>query len=224
MALGKRGQTLIAKAKAVKPRVPPPVKPPAPKKPVKKTTEKEAFLWAEGQQESGGNYRAVNSSSGALGKWQVMPANLPSWLHESGLPDMTPEQFLDSDTAQNKVAETILGGDFDRYGPRGAASVWYSGQPDWRATYGDPPVYQYVDDVIALMAHAPSGGITLPGAGGGPGAGPVVVPLGKVPAPGKDDWSADIRTASDHITSLANSAHNHTVTLNRLTINRSETL
>jgi hypothetical protein len=37
------------------------------------------FLYALGQVESGGNYYAVNSVSGAYGKYQIMPANWPGW-------------------------------------------------------------------------------------------------------------------------------------------------
>lgn len=118
---------------------------------------KQAFLWAEGDQESGNNYSAVNASSGALGRWQVMPANVGPWTLETVGRTLTPDEFLASHAAQDDVAVGVLGGYFDSYGPRGAAAMWYSGQPDWHATYGNPPVYQYVDDVIALMAKAPGG-------------------------------------------------------------------
>ena len=37
------------------------------------------FLYALGQVESGGNYYARNASSGAYGKYQIMPSNWPSW-------------------------------------------------------------------------------------------------------------------------------------------------
>ena len=37
------------------------------------------FFYGIGQQESGGNYGSVNGSSGALGKYQIMPANVPAW-------------------------------------------------------------------------------------------------------------------------------------------------
>lgn len=37
------------------------------------------FREAVGQLESGGNYTARNSSSGAYGKYQIMPSNWPSW-------------------------------------------------------------------------------------------------------------------------------------------------
>jgi hypothetical protein len=209
----------VAKAKA---KLVPAVRPGAPKptggKPVKKATELDAFLWAEGEQESGNNYTVVNANSGALGRWQVMPENLASWLAESGLPDMTAEQYLHNTGAQIRLAETILGGDFKKWGPRGAASVWYSGQPDWQKTYGDPPVYQYVDDVVSLMSKYPGGGFNVP-AGGTPPAGKgVTVISGSIPAPGKDDWSTDIKLATSHLTELTRSVHNHTTTLARLKV------
>jgi len=156
----------------------PPPGPPAPNQ------EKTDFLNAERQQESGGYYRAVNPGSGALGAWQVMPANLPAWLAESGLPQMSPQQFLYNDAAQNQLAWTILGGYYDTYGPAGAAAMWYSGQPDPNATYGDPPVYQYVDDVLALM------GQNLPGPNYGP---PPGGPDFTLPPPNTADWSPTIR-------------------------------
>jgi hypothetical protein len=37
------------------------------------------FLYALGQVESGGSYTARNSSSGAYGKYQILPSNWPAW-------------------------------------------------------------------------------------------------------------------------------------------------
>jgi hypothetical protein len=37
------------------------------------------FMYAMGQVESGGHYYARNASSGAYGKYQIMPSNWPSW-------------------------------------------------------------------------------------------------------------------------------------------------
>jgi hypothetical protein len=37
------------------------------------------FLYALGKVESGGNYTALNPTSGAYGKYQIMPANWPGW-------------------------------------------------------------------------------------------------------------------------------------------------
>lgn len=170
-------------------------------------TEKQVFIWAEREQESGGNYQAVNPGSGALGAWQVMPSNLPGWLREAGLPQMTAYDYLHHPHAQDRLAWVILGGYFDRYGPRGAASMWYSGQPDWHKTYGTPPVYQYVADVIALMAkrHFP---VNYGPAPGGP-------PF-NLPPPPRDDWSATVRRTAGRVAALGQSMQGYADALIRL--------
>lgn len=157
--------------------------------------EKTDFLNAERQQESGGNYRIVNPGSGALGAWQVMPSNLPDWLAAAGLPPMTAQQFLYDDAAQNRVAWVILGGYYDTYGPAGAAAMWYSGQSDPNKTYGDPPVYQYVDDVLALMGQE----LPSPNYGTPPGG-----QYFTLPPPNTADWSPTIRGTG---TVLMNAGH-----------------
>lgn len=40
------------------------------------------FMYAVGRVESGGDYYARNSSSGAYGKYQIMPSNWPSWARQ----------------------------------------------------------------------------------------------------------------------------------------------
>lgn len=167
-----------------------------PTNPPAKPTEKQAFLYAERTQESGGDYEVVNANSGALGAWQVMPSNLPGWLKASGQKSMTAYAYLHDPDAQNTLAWSILGGYYDKYGVRGAAAMWYSGQPDPTKTYGDPPVYQYVDDVVAIMNK---GG--FPVDTGSEGSGPGAYTL---PPPNEGDWSAQVRQgAASHI----NAAH-----------------
>lgn len=112
---------------------------------------KASFLWAVKQQESGGDYSVVNSSSGAIGAYQVMPSNVASWTKQALGYSLTPAQFRGNPAAQDAVANSILGGYYDQYGARGAAAMWYSGQPDPSKTYGDPPVYKYVNDVLSKM-------------------------------------------------------------------------
>lgn len=163
--------------------------------PPKKTTrgsgkgpsEKQVFIWAERTQESGGNYQAVNPNSGALGAYQVMPANLPGWLSDSGLPAMTDYQYLHNPDAQDRLAWHILGGYYDTYGPAGAAAMWYSGQPDPNKTYGSPPVYQYVADVLALMKsqHFPVNYGRAPGGS-----------AFNLPPPNESDWSSAVEAAA----------------------------
>lgn len=122
---------------------------------------KVSFLWSVGQQESDGDYTRVNSSSGALGKYQVMPSNLSAWTKSALGHTLTSQQYLANPAAQDAVANKILGGYYDRYGAKGAAAMWYSGQSDPTKTYGNPPVYQYVKDVVDRMTKgSPTSGST----------------------------------------------------------------
>ena len=62
------------------------------------------------------------------GKFQVMGANIPSWTEEAGLGRMTPQQFLASDEAQEKVASHKLGQYYKKTGsPEKAAAMWFGG-------------------------------------------------------------------------------------------------
>jgi tape measure domain-containing protein len=90
--------------------------------------------------ESGGNYRAVNPDSGALGLGQVMPANVPSWTKAALGRSLTPQQFLNDPQAQQKTIEYKLqemynraikatGGN-EREAVRRVAAEWYSGNPN----------------------------------------------------------------------------------------------
>lgn len=117
------------------------------------------------QVESGGNYSVVNGI-GAVGAYQVMKANIPSWTRKALGYSLTWQQFRDSKAAQDKVARVILGGYFRKYGAEGAASMWFSGQPNpnSRASDGGNTVRQYVDKVMRSSGAAPadfsSGGST----------------------------------------------------------------
>lgn len=115
------------------------------------------------QVESGGNYSVVNGI-GAVGAYQVMKANIPSWTKRALGYSMTWQQFRDSRAAQDKVAQVVLGGYFKQYGAEGAASMWFSGQPNpnSRASDGGNTVAQYVAKVMAA-----SGGSSSAGGGGG---------------------------------------------------------
>lgn len=153
-----------------------------------KLTEKQKFILAERTQESGGDYTVVNANSGALGAYQVMPANLPGWLHESHQKPMSAYHYLHDRHAQDHLAWVVLGGAYDKYGPRGAAAWWYCGQPTPDATYGDPPVYQYVNDVISLMGKGDFPSSSGPGPGQ-PG-------YYTLPPPNEGDWSGSVRAAA----------------------------
>jgi hypothetical protein len=179
-----------------------------PKKKGHPLTEEQRFLWAEGEQESGNNYSAENPTSGALGRWQVMPGNLPVWLPESGQRVMSPSQFLANHAAQNAVANTILGGYFRKYGAAGAAAMWYSGQPDPGKTYGDPPVYVYVDDVLKLMGSKEAEPISISGTS-------VLLPWQLPKVEKTDSWSTQVRGSAAQLTAVSKSAKGYATAIQR---------
>jgi len=83
--------------------------------------------------ESGGRYDALGPMVGgdrAHGKYQVMGANLPSWTQEALGRRMTPEEFLKSPEAQERVFEHHFGKYLGQHGNLAdAASMWHSGVP-----------------------------------------------------------------------------------------------
>jgi hypothetical protein len=135
----------------------------------------EAFLWALTQQESGGNYRAVGVWVGgdrAYGRYQVMGANVGPWTAKYYGRRLTPQEFLRNNAAQDAVVRGVLGGYVKKYGYRGAASAWYSGNPNLhnstRAQPGGPSIKGYVDSVMSRAGtYTGTGSVT---GGGGTGA------------------------------------------------------
>lgn len=121
-----------------------------------------SFLNAIASKESGGNYGAVNKSSGALGKYQVMPANVASWSRAALGRSISPQQFLSSPDLQEKVAQAQLKRYFDLYGPQGAAIAWYSGESkakkfkagkgvSTRKQGAYPSIANYAGDILRRM-------------------------------------------------------------------------
>lgn len=116
------------------------------------------FVAAISGKESGGNYGAVNRDSGALGKYQIMPGNIAGpggWDMEALGRNVTPQQFLGSPSLQEKIARYKLKQYYSRHGIRGAASAWYSGDPNkWRNRSpqgGYPSIYDYVMSIVRAV-------------------------------------------------------------------------
>ena len=66
----------------------------------------------------------------AIGKYQIMPGNVPSWTKEALGKSMTPEQFAKDPKAQDAVAEHRIGKLLAQgYGVEDIASIWFSGRP-----------------------------------------------------------------------------------------------
>lgn len=85
------------------------------------------FLRAISGRESGGNYGARNADSGALGKYQIMPGNIPSWSREALGRSISAQQFANSPRLQEQIAQYKLRQYYNKWGPEGAAVAWYAG-------------------------------------------------------------------------------------------------
>ena len=129
----------------------------------------DAFFWSLVQQESGGNYSAVGppvqGGHHAYGKYQVMDYNIPAWTKQYYGKSLTPNQYLNNKAAQDAVAKGVLRGYYNKYGAKGAAAMWYSGQSDPTKTFGNPPVYKYVNDVVNRAGSYKGGSTSSKGSG-----------------------------------------------------------
>lgn len=89
------------------------------------------FVSAISGQESSGNYGARNRSSGAMGKYQIMPGNIRGsgrgWDYEALGRDISESQFMGSPQLQEAIARYKLQSYYKKWGPRGAAIAWYAG-------------------------------------------------------------------------------------------------
>jgi cell wall-associated NlpC family hydrolase len=113
----------------------------------------EQFFAAIAGQESGGNYGAVNARTGASGKYQIMPANIGPWSRQYLGKSVSLEQFRGSPALQEELARAVLYDYYNKYGARGAASAWYSGNPSGQDNYNrfnanEPSIGEYVDQVL----------------------------------------------------------------------------
>ncbi|NBU23927.1 MAG: hypothetical protein EBS38_08530, partial [Actinobacteria bacterium] len=92
-------------------------------------------------QESGGDPTAENVHTGAAGKYQILPENIPAWAEECGVEGATDvPSFLANPDMQDAIAACKLKQYWDNAKERGVddhtacrmvASAWYSGNPDW---------------------------------------------------------------------------------------------
>lgn len=137
--------------------------------PVAKVVPVEQLAYGIREVESGGvkgdRYKVVNSI-GATGAYQVMKANIPSWTKEALGRSLSLQEWLNSPSSQDKVAQYFLGKSQKQYGSwESAAAVWFSGQPNpnSRASDGGNTVREYVDKVGKAM----SGGGRIPSTGTG---------------------------------------------------------
>lgn len=87
--------------------------------------------------ESGGAqnpYTAIGRDTGngdhALGKYQVLSSNVPEWTKEALGSSMTPQEFLNSPDAQEKVAAYKMNKELNSgRTPQDVGSIWLTGKP-----------------------------------------------------------------------------------------------
>lgn len=84
--------------------------------------------------ESGGRYDIVGPThpkyGQALGRYQVMESNLPSWSQEALGRQVSKQEFLTNPQIQDAIFQKKFGQSVEKYGnPQDAASVWFTGRP-----------------------------------------------------------------------------------------------
>jgi hypothetical protein len=126
----------------------------------------DAFMRAVGQVESGGRYDAVNRSSGAYGKYQIMPFNWPRWakaiLGDSRAPQ-SPEN-------QEKVARHRFVHLYHWLGSWPRVAYWWLTGKTNPVEHWSAYARRYVDNVMALAGGTgwqPAAGDSRRGTGGG---------------------------------------------------------
>ncbi|MFI5013219.1 MAG: hypothetical protein ACHQAY_12825 [Hyphomicrobiales bacterium] len=122
--------------------------------------------------ESGGRYGITGpvqpSGDYALGKYQVMKSNLAAWTQEALGKTMTPAEFLASPDAQEKVFEKRFGDAARKYGPAGAAAIWFTGSPtisgkqDSLGTKDTNYVANFMSQYMAAKGGGPPGAPRAP--------------------------------------------------------------
>lgn len=79
-----------------------------------------------------GNYRAVGPTHDklgrALGRYQIMEANIGPWSQAALGQAITPDEFMANPELQDKIFDHRFGQYVEKYGPEGAAQAWLGGE------------------------------------------------------------------------------------------------
>ena len=106
------------------------------------------FMAALGAVESHGRYDAVNSTSGAIGKYQIMPTNWRAWSKKYlGDADAAPTPTNQETVARAKLTALYTWlGDWASF-----AHWWLTGDGDTNPNHWSSYSYKYVNKILALM-------------------------------------------------------------------------
>jgi hypothetical protein len=117
------------------------------------------FMWAMAGQESGWDYYARNASSGAFGKYQIMPFNWPLWAEQvlgNARADQTP--WHQEEVAYGKIRELYVWlGSWKR-----VAYWWLTGDTEARERRWSSYARGYVQAIMRLRHRAPRDGGPMP--------------------------------------------------------------
>ena len=108
----------------------------------------ERFMEALGAVESNGRYDAVNATSGALGKYQILPSNWQAWSGKyPGDPNAAP-----TPGNQDTVARAKLTALYDWLGDWGSVAHWWlTGDGDTNPNHWSDRSRGYVDKILAYI-------------------------------------------------------------------------
>jgi hypothetical protein len=140
------------------------------------------FMWAMAGQESGWDYYARNRTSGAFGKYQIMPFNWPVWA-ESFLGDARADQtpFNQEKVAYGKIRELYAWlGTWKR-----VAYWWLTGDTEADERRWSSYALGYVKTIMELRRRAPQDG--------GP------MPARTTAQPARGDWRRAVGTSRLHV-------------------------
>ena len=108
----------------------------------------EPFLYALGKIESGGSYTARNATTGAYGKYQILPSNWPTWAKLYIGSSTAPQTPANQETvAHRKVSALYVW--LDTW--PAVAHWWLTGSSERNPAYWSSYSRTYVDRIIAMM-------------------------------------------------------------------------
>lgn len=78
-----------------------------------------------------GDYAAVGPThpkmGRALGRYQIMEANIGPWSKAALGREVTPDEFMSNPELQDAIFDKQFGGYVEKFGPEGAAQAWFAG-------------------------------------------------------------------------------------------------
>jgi hypothetical protein len=120
-----------------------------------------------------GDYSAIGPTNPrlgrALGRYQIMEANIGPWSREILGREVTPDEFLANPQIQDAIFDGKFGGYVEKFGPEGAAQAWFAGpggvgKMDRQDVLGTS-VADYTRKFSAALGGQPSGQPAQPNAG-----------------------------------------------------------